>query len=251
MIRQRIKAGLKRAVAQGTRLDGPRSTLPWSRYADAEPLYRRSLAIQEKALGPNHPDVANSLNNLALLYQTKARYADAESLLNRSLAIGENVFGPDNPGVATSQSNLANLYVFQARYADAETLYKRALAIREKVLGPSHPEVAYALNNLANLYQTQSRLADAEPLLLRSLAIGEKGACQFSQSHVRGAGEEIHCDLGSSGRQRSGDGCPAGRLAQRDRAGGRPEIRLPVVEIDSAGQHRGAAAARTDSVGIR
>ena len=28
------------------------------RYADAEPLYKRSLAIREKALGPDHPDVA-------------------------------------------------------------------------------------------------------------------------------------------------------------------------------------------------
>ena len=38
-------------------------------YAKAEPLYQRSLAIREKALGPEHPDVANSLNNLAELYR--------------------------------------------------------------------------------------------------------------------------------------------------------------------------------------
>jgi hypothetical protein len=36
-------------------------------YAAAEPLYERSLAIKEKALGPDHPDVATSLNNLATL----------------------------------------------------------------------------------------------------------------------------------------------------------------------------------------
>ncbi len=41
------------------------------RYADAEPLYKRALAIREKALGPNHPDVASSLNNLAELYRTR------------------------------------------------------------------------------------------------------------------------------------------------------------------------------------
>ena len=40
------------------------------RYADAEPLYKRSLAIREKALGPDHPDVATSLNNLAELYRS-------------------------------------------------------------------------------------------------------------------------------------------------------------------------------------
>ena len=39
------------------------------RYGDAEPLLEQSLAIRKKALGPEHPDVAESLNNLALLYQ--------------------------------------------------------------------------------------------------------------------------------------------------------------------------------------
>ncbi len=41
-------------------------------YAGAEPLYRRALAIDEKALGPDHPDVARGLNNLAVLLYAKA-----------------------------------------------------------------------------------------------------------------------------------------------------------------------------------
>ncbi len=35
------------------------------KYDEAEPLYRRALAIREKALGPQHPDTATSINNLA------------------------------------------------------------------------------------------------------------------------------------------------------------------------------------------
>jgi Tetratricopeptide repeat/CHAT domain len=50
------------------------------RYAEAEPLRKRALAIYEKALGPNHPDVAITLNNLAWLYKTQGRYAEAEPL---------------------------------------------------------------------------------------------------------------------------------------------------------------------------
>ena len=41
------------------------------RYADAEPLLKRSLAIYEKVLGPDHPDVGLSLNNLAALYNNQ------------------------------------------------------------------------------------------------------------------------------------------------------------------------------------
>ena len=33
-----------------------------SRYTDAAPLYRRSLAIREEVLGPDHPEVAPALN---------------------------------------------------------------------------------------------------------------------------------------------------------------------------------------------
>jgi tetratricopeptide (TPR) repeat protein len=139
------------------------------RYADAEPLYKRALAIREKTLGPDHPDVAQSLNNLASLYDHQGRYADAEPLSKRSLAIREKALGPDHRGVATSLNNLALLYDHQGHYADAESLYKRALAIREKTLGPDHPDVAQSLNNLALLYDQQGRYADAEPLYKRAL----------------------------------------------------------------------------------
>ena len=42
------------------------------RYAEAEPLYKRSLAIREKALGPDHPDVATVAEQSGVLYNTKA-----------------------------------------------------------------------------------------------------------------------------------------------------------------------------------
>ena len=42
------------------------------KYAKAEPLYQRALAIREKVLGPEHPDTATSLNNLAVLYESRA-----------------------------------------------------------------------------------------------------------------------------------------------------------------------------------
>lgn len=133
-----------------------------------------SLAISEKALGPTHPDVADSLNNLARLYESEGRYGDAEPVYKRSLAILEKTLGPNHPAVATSLNNLAGVYQNEGRDADAEPLYKRALAIREKALGPNHPDVAISVNNLAGVYEDQGRDADAQPLYKRSLAIYEK-----------------------------------------------------------------------------
>ena len=37
------------------------------KYDEAEPLFRRSLAMDEKALGADHPDVAIGLTNLGSL----------------------------------------------------------------------------------------------------------------------------------------------------------------------------------------
>jgi tetratricopeptide (TPR) repeat protein len=58
------------------------------RYADAVPIAQRILAIQEKALGRDHPDVATALNNLAELYRRQGRYADALPIIRRTISQG-------------------------------------------------------------------------------------------------------------------------------------------------------------------
>ncbi|HEX9256594.1 MAG TPA: tetratricopeptide repeat protein, partial [Candidatus Angelobacter sp.] len=66
--------------------------------SEAEPLYRRALAINEKALGPEHPNTASSLNNLALLLKEQGKFSEAEPLYRRALAIREGVFDSQPPG---------------------------------------------------------------------------------------------------------------------------------------------------------
>ena len=74
-----------------------------------DPLYERALAIREKALGPDHPDVAKSLNNLALLYRAQGAYERAGPLYERALAIREKALGPDHPHTKMARENLAAL----------------------------------------------------------------------------------------------------------------------------------------------
>jgi len=136
-------------------------------------MARKALDVAENKFGPEHPDVATSLNNLALLYDKQGQYAQAELLHMRALTIREKVLGPYHPEVATSLNNLAFLYKMQGQYAQAEPLYKRALTIKEKAFGPEHPHVALGLNNLAELYQSQGKYALAESLHKRALTIRE------------------------------------------------------------------------------
>jgi tetratricopeptide (TPR) repeat protein len=145
-----------------------------SKYAEAEPLFRRALAIREKALGPEHPTFAESLNNLAVLLDRRGKYAEAEPLSRRALAIKEKALGAERHEVAVSLNNLACLLDNLGKYAEAELLFRRALAVSEKALGLDHANVAVSLNNLAKLLASLGRYAEAEPLFRRALAIKEK-----------------------------------------------------------------------------
>ena len=86
---------------------------------------------REKALGPEHPDTATSLNNLAELYRATGAYAQAEPLYKRALAITEKALGPEHPDTATSLNNLALLYWAQARWSESAASMKRGLRIEE------------------------------------------------------------------------------------------------------------------------
>jgi CHAT domain-containing protein/Tfp pilus assembly protein PilF len=145
-------------------------------FQNATIAFQRLLAITEQALGPDHLDVAGSLNNLAQTYVAQGRLTDAEPLLKRALAIREHVLGPDHLDVALTLRNLGILYTNEGRYREAERLLNRSLAIREKALGPDHPDVADSLIMLAALYKEEGRIGSVEPTYKRALAIFQKAS---------------------------------------------------------------------------
>ncbi len=141
---------------------------------EAEAALRRALSLREQHFGAEHPEVAQSLVNLAMFYRLRGNYQAAEPLYRRALEVIEKVRGPEHPELATVLNNVALFYKTRGDYAAAEPLYRRALEIREKALGAEHPDVAATVNNLAELYRTQGRYAAAEPLYQRARAIWEK-----------------------------------------------------------------------------
>jgi len=142
---------------------------------------KKALELAEKLAGPDHLDVALSLNNLAVFYDAAGRYAEAEPLFGRAQAIREKVLGPDHLEVALILYNYGRHYESQKLHAQSEPLFSRALAIREKALGPDHPDVAVMLDEIAYVRHYQGRDADAEPLFKRALAIRERS---FGPGHV-------------------------------------------------------------------
>src|SRR4051812_2990683 len=75
-------------------------------YVTAELSLREAAALQETELGPFHPDLANTLNNLAIVYERIDSPAEAELCYRRAYAIATKAHAPDHPLVVTSRKNL-------------------------------------------------------------------------------------------------------------------------------------------------
>ncbi len=118
---------------------------------------QRALAIREQTLGPEYPQTAFVLNNLAELYGAQNRHAEAEPLYQRALAIREQTLGPEHPQVAQSLNGLAHLYGVQGKQAEAKSLYQRALAIYKRTLGLDHPDAAIITKNYMSLLQRMQK----------------------------------------------------------------------------------------------
>jgi tetratricopeptide (TPR) repeat protein len=154
------------------------------RTAEAEALYKQSLATVEQSL-PNDPILAGSLNNVAQFYRAQRRHAEAAELLNRALAIYVAAYGDNHTLTATVINNLAATYLADRKFDAAEPLYKRGLAATEKLLGPEHYAVAISLDWLAQTNFFQGRHAEAEANLRRGIAVAEKATGPESQLVVR------------------------------------------------------------------
>jgi hypothetical protein len=144
---------------------------------------KRALAILEKTRGPDHPDVATTLDYLATLYADQRRYADAESLYKRSLVIDEQKLDQHHRDVAQTLNNLANLYQNQGRYADALPIVRTLLQNDAPALGidlSRQKSVAFSV-----LYGSQS-----EKLIAPTQAL-ESSYTVLQRSSLSAAGEAV------------------------------------------------------------
>ena len=140
-------------------------------YGQAEPLLRRALAIQRKALGPSH-DTATTLINLGSLLQNLKRSEEAERVEREAIGILEQG-SPQSVELAAAYTNLADLLSPRKDFAPAVALLRRSIAIDEAVYGTGDPEVAADLTNLGELLKEHGQNAAARAALDRALAIYE------------------------------------------------------------------------------
>lgn len=118
---------------------------------------KADLTEKEKALGPDHLDVAVSFYKLALAYQAKKDYRNAETAYKRCLAIREGALGPNHRDLVDCLNSYATLLRQINRKAQAIKMEDRARAIQSAVKAaesasqttPASQAVEKTLNNRA------------------------------------------------------------------------------------------------------
>jgi Protein of unknown function (DUF2914)/Tetratricopeptide repeat len=88
-------------------------------HASAERLLREAATLQEAALGPLHPDLANTFNNLAVVSEIVGKPDEAERCFRRAYAIATAALDADHPFVATSRKNLEDFCAASGKAIDA------------------------------------------------------------------------------------------------------------------------------------
>ncbi len=95
------------------------------------------------------PELAASLNNLALLYRSQGRLAEAEPLYVQSLALLQKAVGASSPEAAKGLNNLAMLYMQEGKPDQAIPLLERGSAVAQDTLGKDNPTTQAIVANLA------------------------------------------------------------------------------------------------------
>src|SRR5262245_41033310 len=117
-------------------------------YVAAELKLREAAALQEAQLGPFHPDLANTLNNLGVIYERVDSPAEAELCYRRAYAIATTGLEPNHPFVETSRKNLEDFCKARGRPFDRSSITPERAPLRKPVRRAHVPLAVSAVSAL-------------------------------------------------------------------------------------------------------
>jgi len=134
-----------------------------------EQLLRDALSARLAFNAPDHPDVAEAQNDLAIILGTLEAYDEARTLLLQSLKSRTDRLGPVHVDIAENLNNLGLLEKRAGRLDAAIHYYQEALAMQQTIGGASHPRGLSMLQNLALALRASGRSGEALAEVRRGL----------------------------------------------------------------------------------
>jgi tetratricopeptide (TPR) repeat protein len=132
---------------------------------------RKTLDLKTRGLGPEHPDVATAMIQLADVLPSQGNFAEAERLYKSALAIRDR--NENKSPVGDVLMSLVGFYIDQSKYAEAEPFCKQEIAIYEKIPSEYYRLVG-ALRQYSQIMKATGRSAEAVPIDNQILAIQQK-----------------------------------------------------------------------------
>ncbi len=158
---------------------------------NAEAFYIQSIALAQKEFGEKHPQVAQSMYGLAVLYDLlDDKRADA--VYKKAKLAGAN--SPDllnDPGLhleiaqAYCLRSASSLMERVKKYDDAEFYLHKVESMIGNILGPDDMEMANTLFCLSKIYDKQGKAKDAEKANNKGKSIKEQHARQAKPTFNR------------------------------------------------------------------
>jgi serine/threonine-protein kinase len=176
-------------------------------YEEAVSVLESAARAQEQR-GPESPELAGSLFELANAHFYQGHWDEAETLTERVLVMSRNLYGEGHPNVAEDLVNLGAIAHERGNYPEAERRYRQALEITRAWYGDDHPSTASNLIMLGRSLLFQKRYDEAERALREAVAIQER---VFGPDHPRVASAVN--EIGTIALQR--DDFPAAEAAYR------------------------------------
>ena len=147
-------------------------------YTEAEVIYLRQIQIAEELYGTEDVVLANSYNNIGLVYLKSGEYDKALEYHLKALAMRENAFSKMDPSIATSYNNIGLVYFKKGNYKKALDYHFKSLAIREVRYGKDHTSTAKSYTNIGLVYQALKDYDKALEFFYKDLVITEKVGTQ-------------------------------------------------------------------------
>ncbi len=144
---------------------------------DLARTYKKLLEVRERTLGPDHPDVAMTLETLASLYVDWSKGVPAVDAgvmpVSSPYKQEQNTMPPNVVRVATPQAGMPAGGRRVARLQDALGPAERALAIRESASGTDQVQVLPSVLLLAQIHLGLRQWVEARAHYSRAMAIQE------------------------------------------------------------------------------
>ena len=140
-----------------------------------EALKMLKLALNEVNSPKGGSRLAQTQNQLGLVYQDMDKYSQSETILEKASAWASRQTDRDGKSFYSAVlNNLSITYEQLGRYKEAETVLRKGITISEKLYPYRNPRLATYLNNLGNIYTAQKNWTQAEAVYKRAILIHEK-----------------------------------------------------------------------------